>query len=154
MNRPILLLLLGLAAGVGAHLGYLNWRSENVLPPVGEELEWMRAELKLTDSQYARIASLHDMDRPRVRSLAGRIAAMQKQMDAFESERRTEGQVDFVAFAQFVENFRQVGLECERSTRQLVHDTASVLDPRQREMYLELVEPLVARAPRKPDALP
>lgn len=154
MNRTVLLVILGLAAGVGAHFGYLSWRSEKIIPPAGEELDWMRAELKLTDSQYARIASLHDMDRPRVRSLAGRISAMQKQMDAFEAERRTEGQVDFVAFAQFVENFRQVSLECERSTRQLVHDTASVLDPRQRELYLDLVEPLVARAPRDHDALP
>ena len=139
MNRTLLILLLGLAAGIGSHFGYFQ-----LYRPAGNEtldgqLAWIRTELKLSDQQFARVKELHEASSPRLRALASEVARMRAEFAAFENTRRTSDRVDFIEFAQFVEVRRNINRECLESTRRLVLATADVMTPEQRAQYMGIV---------------
>jgi hypothetical protein len=68
---------------------------------------------------------------------------MREEYDAFEHERTTSGQVDFLEFAHFVEQRRAVDRECLTSTQRLVADASHVMTEQQRERYLGLLGPVL-----------
>jgi hypothetical protein len=143
MKHTLLVVLLGIAAGASAHVGwYLAQR-----PCTGDnlacQLEWMKTELKLNDEQFARIKAIHEQSSPRLLALAAQVARMREEYDSFEHERTISGQVDFLEFAHFVEQRRAVDRECLFSTRQLVADAAGVMTAKQRARYLGLLSPVL-----------
>ena len=145
MNRTTLTLLLGLAVGVGAHFTYFRIHEPAPTNTLDGQLAWIKTELQLSDAQYARIKELHQASSPRLRAMAVQVAQLQTEFTAFEKARRTSDHVDFLEFARFVENRRQVNRACLDSTRQLVLAAAEVMNPQQRERYIRLVasaEPL------------
>lgn len=144
MNRTLLILFLGLAVGAGSHFAYYRIH-EPKIDSLDNQLAWMKTELKLNDAQYARIKELHQASSPRLHSLADQVAQLQTEFAAFEEMRRSSDRVDFLEFARFVEERRQVNRECLDSTRKLVLATAEVMTPRQRQHYIQLIataEPL------------
>jgi len=64
---------------------------------------------------------------------------MQGEFAAFENTRRSADRVDFIEFAQFVENRRNVNRECLDSTHQLVMAAAGEMTPGQRQHYFGIV---------------
>jgi Spy/CpxP family protein refolding chaperone len=150
MKRPLLILLLGLLAGTAAHLGYYGYHRPGDTDTLEGRLAWMKTELRLTDSQFARIKELHQASHPRLQAMARQVALMQAEFAEFEVSRRTSDRVDFVEFARFVQNRRELNRECLDSTRQLVLASAEVMTPEQRERYIRLVaaaEPLMGSLP-------
>jgi Spy/CpxP family protein refolding chaperone len=139
MNRTLLVVLLGLAVGLGTHAIYFQFHRPAGLDSLDGQLAWIRDELKLTDAQYAQIRELHEASSPRLRALAAEVARMQAEFAAFENTRRATDKVDFIEFAQFVETRRNINRECQESTRRLVMATADVMTPEQRAHYLGLV---------------
>jgi len=139
MNRTILILLLGVAVGVGTHVGYFQLHRPATTESLEGQLAWMKAELRLSDQQFARVKELHEASSPRLRALASEVARMQAEFAAFENTRRTADRVDFIEFAQFVETRRNINRECQESTRRLVLATAEVMTPEQRAHYLGMV---------------
>jgi hypothetical protein len=141
MKRTLLALALGLACGVGAHYAwFFVTRPEPVNDP-DSQWEWMKRDLRLDDTQLARIKALHERSSPELLALARRVAQMRDEFAAFEKARRTSGEVDFLEFAQFVEQQRVLDRECVESTRRLVAATAGVMTPDQRAHYLALLGP-------------
>ena len=139
MRRGALVLLLGLAVGVAAHVVYFRLHQP---PQPGDDRRPARMdeiELGLSDAQYARIGELHQASSPRLRALAAQVAQMQAEFAAFENTRRTADRVDFIEFAKFVEVRRTVNRECLDSTRRLVQAAASEMTPEQRERYFGIV---------------
>lgn len=139
MRRSLLVLALGLAVGVSAHLLYFRVHQPSNSGSLDGQLAWMKSELQLTDAQYARIRELHEASSPRLLALASQVSQMQKEFAAFENTRRTSDSVDFIEFAQFVEVRRNIDRECLDSTRRLVQATASEMTPAQREQYFGIV---------------
>jgi hypothetical protein len=139
MNRTALILLLGLAVGVGTHFTYFRMHEPAPTNTLDGQLAWIKTELQLTDAQYARIKELHRASSPRLRAMAVQVAQLQTEFAEFEKVRRTTDRVDFLEFARFVETRRQINRACLDSTRQLVLATAEVMTPQQRERYLRLV---------------
>jgi hypothetical protein len=139
MRRGALVLLLGLAVGVAAHVVYFRLHQPPSPETIDGQLGWMRSELGLSDAQYARIRELHQASSPRLRALAAQVAQMQAEFAAFENTRRTADRVDFIEFAKFVEVRRTVNRECLDSTRRLVQAAASEMTPEQRERYFGIV---------------
>jgi hypothetical protein len=141
MIRTLLVLVAGLLAGVAAHVTWFRMHR----PCNGDELtcqlSWIKTELKLSDAQFARIRAIHEASSPRLLALAGQVAQMRDEYDAFERGRMTVGQVDFVEFARFVEQRRAIDRECKTLTRQLVDATSNTMDPSQKERYLHLLGP-------------
>ncbi len=139
MKRTILSLTLGLVVGLVTHLTYFRLSAPAQANTLDGQLAWMKGELHLTDAQYARIKELHQASSPRLQAMALQVAALKAEFTAFEKIRRTTDQVDFLEFARFVENRRHINRECLDSTRQLVLAAAEVMNPQQRQRYIQLV---------------
>lgn len=141
MKRTLLVLLTGLVAGAAAHVAWYDTHR----PCRGDELTcqlaWIRAELKLTDAQYARIRAIHEASSPKLLALAAQVAQMKDEYAAFDRQRLATDRVDFIEFARFVEQRRAIDHECLALTRQLVAATSNTMNPAQRERYLGLVGP-------------
>ncbi len=145
MKRTLLVLALGLTVGLTTHVAYFRLHEPASTDTLDGQLAWMKAELQLTDAQYARIRELHEASSPKLRAMAAQVAQLQGEFTAFEKMRRTNDRVDFLEFARFVETRRHVSRECLDSTRQLVLAVADVMTPSQRQRYIRLVataEPL------------
>jgi LTXXQ motif family protein len=146
MKRPVLVLLLGLAVGTATHLAYFQHREPIGTDTLEGQLAWMRTELGLTDTQFARIKDLHRASRPRLQAMAAQVALMQVEFAEFERTRQTTDRVDFLEFARFVESRRDLNQRCLDTTRRLVLASAEVMTPEQRRQFVRLVptaEPLV-----------
>ena len=139
MRRGLIVLLLGLGVGIGAHLVYFRLHEPVDTDTIDAQLGWMKVELQLSDTQYARIRELHLASNPRLRALAAQVAQMQNEFAAFENTRRATDRVDFIEFARFVENRRAVNQQCRDSMRQLILAAANEMTPSQREHYLGFV---------------
>lgn len=137
MKRALCFCLLGLLAGVGVHVGYYRFslRTEPSPTTLDGELAWMQGELHLTDSQFRRIKQIHVASSAELLALADRVEQMQKELAAFENERRTADRVDFLEFARFVENRRSLDRACSDSTRRVILASADVMTPAQRQRY-------------------
>ena len=142
MKRTLIILLLGLAGGVGAHFGWLSVvKAPRHTADLGAQLQMMQASLGLDAGQVARIRALHERSAPQLRALAAEVAAMRAELAEFERARAAEGRIDFLEFAKFVEERRRLDRECARSTERLVAEAAKVMTPGQREQYMSLLEP-------------
>jgi hypothetical protein len=139
MRRGVLVLLLGLLVGVATHLVYFRLHRPFDADSLDGQLAWMKSELRLSDAQFARIRELHQASSPRLRALAAQVAQMQQEFAAFENTRRSTDRVDFIEFAQFVEERRAVSRECLASTRRLVIAAAGEMTGPQREHYFGIV---------------
>jgi hypothetical protein len=141
MKHTFLVLLLGAMAAVGAHFAWFQLHRPCSGNQLDCQLAWMKAELKLTDAQFARIKAIHEASSPRLLALAAQVARMRDEYAAFERTRVTTDRVDFVEFALFVEQRRAIDRECLASTRRLVNAASDVMTPLQRERYLGLLAP-------------
>ena len=141
MKRTLLILLLGLFCGVGAHFGWLAHQNRLPADTLSAQLTCMKANLHLSDAQLARLQALHEQSAPRLLALAAQVASMREELAAFERARATTGRIDFLEFARYVEQRRALDRACLDSTRTLVAAAAEVMTPLQREHYLSLLEP-------------
>ncbi|HVW20990.1 MAG TPA: hypothetical protein VHC86_07210 [Opitutaceae bacterium] len=141
MSRALLVLLAGLAAGVGAHVGWFASHRPSRTRGLDAEIAWMQQTLELSPAQVARIRELHEQSGPRLTELAAQAATLRAQFADFEQARRTVGQVDFLEFARYVEQRRAVDRECRESARQLVVAATAVMTNRQRALFLAWVGP-------------
>lgn len=139
MKRATLMLALGLAVGLATHVVYFRLNEPVATNTLDGQLAWMKAELQLTDAQFARIKELHEASSPRLRAMAVQVAQLQLEFKEFEKIRQSSDRVDFLEFARFVETRRHVSLECLDSTRQLVLAAAEYMTPQQRQRYIQLV---------------
>jgi hypothetical protein len=143
MKHTVFVVLLGLTSAVLAHTGWFVLQQPCRSNGLDCQLQWMKTELKLSDEQFARIKAIHEESSPRLLALAAQVSRMRDEYDAFEHERATSGQIDFLEFAHFVEHRRAVNRECLTSTQHLVADAARVMTARQREQYLGLLGPVL-----------
>jgi hypothetical protein len=141
MKRTFCIILLGLVAGLSAHVSWFSLSAPEHPGELGTQLAWMKANLHLNDAQLQRIKTLHEQSAPRLLALAAQVNGMKEELAAFERDRQTEGRVDFLEFARFVEERRRLGRECKNSTEQLVAAAAEVMNPQQRQQYLSLLGP-------------
>jgi len=146
MKSTFLVLMLGLIAGLGAHAGWFGLRRPVSSGEPDAALVWMKNDLSLSAQQFERIKALHDQSGPHLRELAAQAAHMRAELDAFERVRRTDGRVDFLEFAQFIQQRRAVDRACAETTRRLIAATASEMTPEQRNRYLALLNPAITHA--------
>jgi hypothetical protein len=144
MKSALWIVVLGLLAGIAAHVGWYQWRR----PPASSNdiVAWMKTDLELTDTQLARIRELHDRTGPQLREFAAEAARMRAEFETFERVRRTEGRVDFLAFARCLETWRRIDHDWSDVTRELVAATAGELTPDQRARYLTRLTPASTRS--------
>lgn len=140
MKRTLLTVTLGVAVGLAVHVAYFRLHEPAAIDTLDGQLAWMKSELKLTDQQFARIKEVHQASGPKLRAISAQLAQMQAEFQDFEKARQASDRVDFLEFARFVEARRAVRRQSLDSTRQLVMAAAGVMNPEQRQRYLQLVE--------------
>lgn len=147
MKRALLIPFAGLLAAAVAHFGWYELRR----PPADEDpagvLAWLQDDLHLSAEQFARIKALHERSGPQIQHLAEQASEMRAELNAFENRRRNDGRVDFLAFAQFIEQRREFQRICTESTRRFLTAAASEMTPGQRARYLERFEPALGSDP-------
>lgn len=142
MNRALLVLLGGIACGVLAHVGWFAAHRPARADDLDAQLAWMRDSLQLSPAQFARLKELHEQSSPRLQALAAEVGRMRGEFAAFERERQSKGQIDFLEFARFVDQRRAVDRECLESTQLLVHAASEIMTAQQRKRYLALLDPV------------
>lgn len=138
MRRVLLVLLLGLAGGVGGHYALLSRLQPKPVSALDAQLAWIQRDLQLTPEQYARIRTIHEQSSAHLLALADQVSRMRAEFAAFEHQRKTVGEIDFLEFAHFVQERRTIDRECLQSTQRLVDASADVMNPQQRARYLSL----------------
>lgn len=106
-----------------------------------DELGWMKSELHLTPAQFDRIRRLHQENGPELKELAAAVAQLRAEFTAFEATRRATDRVDFLEFADFVQQRRRIDRQCRAVTTRLLLAAARDMTPAQRARYLALVAP-------------
>ncbi len=141
MKHVALVLLLGALAGLAAHLIWFQARRPTEVDTAAGALTWLREDLRLSEEQFARVKAIHEQSSPQFQQLAAEAARMRTELEVFERQRQTDGEIDFIAFAQFVQMRREFDRACAESTRQLIAATAREMTEGQRERYLEWLNP-------------
>jgi hypothetical protein len=141
MKTVLRVLVLGLVAGLASHAGWYLLRRPAPVSDPAAALAWMQQDLQLSPAQYARIKAIHEQSGPRLRELTAQAQRMRLELEGFERVRRTDGQVDFLQFARFIEGRRAFDRLCNESTTGLIAATAGELTPAQRDRYLAAIQP-------------
>jgi hypothetical protein len=118
-----------------------NTPADRTTDNLDEMLAWMKNDLQLDEQQLARIRNVHEQLSPRLLALAGQVTQMQRTFAEFEKERQSAGRVDFIEFASYVEQRRRLDRECTESTHRLIAAASDVMTPKQRQQYLQLLDP-------------
>lgn len=142
MSRTLLILFLGIIAGLAGYRGYLAYRAPASIENLEAQLAWMRTELQLSDEQFGRIQRLHQASHPRLQEIAAQLSHLQVEFAEFERTRQSGERVDFLEFARFVETQRSLNQARLASTKELVLASAEVMTPTQRARYLDWVAPI------------
>jgi hypothetical protein len=141
MKHVAIVLLVGVLAGMGAHLLWFSARRPAAVDTADHVLAWLQQDLQLTDEQFIRVKAIHERSGPQLQQLAQQAARMRAEFAEFERRRQTVGEIDFLAFARFVDARRTFDRLCAESTRQLIAATAGEMSPGQRERYLDRLDP-------------
>lgn len=144
MKTMLAVLALGLVGGVSAHLGWIHYRLAPMHDDLDAQLAWMQRDLNLSPEQYARLKEIHQQSSARLFALSSRVTRMREELAAFEQQRKTTGEVDFLEFADYIETRRAIDRECLQSTRRLVDASTELMTAQQRSRYLQLL-PLLDR---------
>jgi hypothetical protein len=81
--KGALILILGLAAGTAAFIGFYylgTASSREVMHEPQPELAWLKREFHLTDAEFARIAQMHEAYLPQCAKRCQRIAEQEQQL--------------------------------------------------------------------------
>ncbi|MBK1880584.1 hypothetical protein [Pelagicoccus mobilis] len=136
-----MVIVIGVVAGVSAHLGYFNTYSAEMRATSGlNEMEWLRSELDLTEEQFARITRLHDDRESEIRTLSRKVRDLELMLAELEAERVTEGYVDYLEIRNYMEAKRKLDEACSKSTNDLIASVGDVMDLEQRRRYLTIVQ--------------
>jgi len=144
MKTMFAVIVLGLAGGLCAHLGWLHYRLTPMHDDLDAQLAWMQRDLDLSPEQYARIKEIHRHSNSRLLALSTRVTRMREELAAFEQQRKTTGEIDFLEFADYIQTRRAIDRECLQSTRALVDASTEVMTAQQRSRYFQLL-PLLDR---------
>ncbi len=139
MKHVMLVLLLGALSAGGTYFGWLSYRNPCAADGLDCQLDWMRRELQLTPAQYATIRAIHESSTANLISLSAQVAHMRRELAEFERVRSTVGEIDFLEFAQFVEQRRAVDHQSRAATAELVARISDVMNVEQRSRYLALL---------------
>ena len=143
MKKGLLILLVALMAGVAAFCA-VRWRSASghqhpsgVALDAMPELEWLKNDLGLSETQFAKVRELHTAYRPRCVEMCRRIAAAHEKMEAVAAANR-ELTPEYRAA---LREHAAVHVECQEEMLKHLYATAATLNKEQAERCLKTTLP-------------
>ena len=144
MKKGLLVLVLALTVGVTAFRLARHQQAcdccfdDPVLLDSLPELAWLRSELKLNETQFAKVRELHLAYRPTCAEMCARISAAQQALEVLAgSQRALSGPLSAA-----LQHHAQVRAECREAMLRHLYETAAVLGEDQARRYLELMLPI------------
>lgn len=140
-NKGLMVLILAVAAGCLTYFAMRWHKTDRVAAGVMldslPELEWLRVELKFTDSQFARVRDLHLAYRPRCAEMCRRISAAHVEIEALAKADRdvTPG------LSSALGEHARIHVECQEAMLRHLYQTAALLNEDQARHYLEILLP-------------
>lgn len=140
MKKSILVLVFAIVAGVVAFAFMRSHKidsSKGALLDNMPELTWLRSDLELTDSQFAKVTELHVAYRPQCVEMCHRILEAHERLDRAVRPGRavTEELKEAIA------DHAKIHAECQEAMINHLYQTAAVLDERQAKRYLHTMLP-------------
>jgi hypothetical protein len=139
VRKGVVILLIGLVAGVGAFAGgYLlcSGAHRHILRESKPELAWLKEEFKLSDAGYRRIVDLHEAYLPGCRE---RCRVIREQNQKLEKLIAESGTVTPEIQALLAERAK-TRAECEAAMLKHFMEVAKAMPPEQGKRYLAWVE--------------
>lgn len=149
MKRGLIILIIAVILGVGMFFG-----SQRMLRPCDcapttpmpvengsllPELQWLRASLDLTDSQFEKVQALHLAYQPKCAELCMRVHhSDQSLMEASAHSRTATEEV-----VKLMRERAELTQECQQAMLKHVYETAACMTPEQADKYLKTVLPHV-----------
>ena len=146
MKRGFAILVLALAAGIVAYCVTRSQQQplrQEVLLDSMPELAWLRSELKLSDTQFAKACELHAAYRPKCAAMCQRIAEAQAKLEALASGGRGMSPELEAAIGEHA----RVHAECQQRMLEHLYQTAALFDEKQAARYLETMVPHALDSP-------
>lgn len=106
----------------------------------GDALEWLRADFRLNDTQFARIEKLHESYATVCEGHCRAIQQVMKTRDALKSAGSTEA----AALAATEHELETLRTTCETAITAHVREVAAMMSPEEGSRYLALVLPMIA----------
>ncbi len=149
MKRGLIILIAAVMLGVGMFFGsqqmlktcdcvnttQMPVENGSLLP----ELQWLRASLHLTDSQFEKVKALHLAYQPKCAELCLRVRHSDQALQAAASHSRTLTE-DVIKLMNARAGLTQ---ECQQAMLQHVYETAACMEPGVADNYLKVVLPHV-----------
>jgi DNA-binding SARP family transcriptional activator len=149
MKNLLVVVVVSLVAGVASfslmrsHKLASNATNGGPLVDTLPELAWVRTELKLTDSQFAKVSELHVAYRPKCLELCQNIAAAHEKLARLTtSDRKVTPELEAA-----IREHAEVHANCQQAMLRHLYETAATLDEKQANRYLELMIPYALDAP-------
>ncbi len=140
MKKGSLILAIALLAGV---IAFCVVRSQKMARTGGNlldsmpELTWVRTDLKLTDTQFAKVSELHAAYRPKCMEMCRRISEAHQKMEAVSRmDRKLTPELEAA-----IRQHAGIHAECQQAMLKHLYETAAVLDANQASRYLETMVP-------------
>lgn len=142
MKKGVGILVLAIVAGIGAFYAmrwHKGWHASQptMLMDTMPELDWLKSELHLSDSQFEKVTTLHKEYRPTCQKLCCNIAMARQKVDAL-----TASSHDMTPeLSAALKDYARVRAECQEAMLRHLYQTAAVLDPAQARQYLDTMVP-------------
>ncbi len=140
MKKGILVLVLAMVAGVAA---FYFMRSHQIEASRGAlldnmpELEWIRSDLKLSDSQFAKVTELHAAYRPQCVAMCGRILEAHQRLDRAAQS----GGAVTAELKAAIANHVRIHADCQEAMIDHLYRTAALMDEEQAKRYMKKMLP-------------
>lgn len=140
MKKGIFVLILAIVAGVTAFCLMRSHKveaSRGVLLDSMPELVWLRSDLKLTDSEFAKVTELHLAYRPKCVEMCHRILEAHKRLD----KAAQSGEGVTAELKEAITDHAKIHAECQEAMIEHLYQTAAVLDKDQAKRFLNTMLP-------------
>jgi hypothetical protein len=140
MKKSLAILILALLAGFAAfgitrkHCATSNG---NTLLDHLPELAWLKTELTLSDTQFSKVAELHDAYRPVCEEMCRRIDESRAHLEAVALKNRSTD----TELQQAIADYERVRGECKMKMLEHLYQTAALMNEEQAGRHLKTVLP-------------
>ncbi len=135
MRRPLLILVVMLLAGAAAFFGgqrlVAYWCVKHMARPT-DDLDWLRLEFRLNDTELARVRQLHDGYLPKCREFCERIDARKGELQALLASPTNAA----TTVEQKLIEVGTVRAQCQAAMLQHFREVSQVMPPEQGQRYL------------------
>lgn len=107
------------------------------------EMEWLRSEFKLTDSQFAKIKALHEAYRPKCDLMCQRIAEANAKLNSLIQNNQTLSPEIEAALA----NRSEIERQCREAMLAHIYSVSAEMNPASARRYLDRMRPRMSQTP-------